>query len=466
MNVSTRFRTGETRIRTSKSPGRSLRHWQIQVFAVSWITYAAFYFPRSAFSAAKVGILEDPTVNLALTKQMLGNLDALYLAAYAVGQFVWGAVAERWGTRVVVTGGMILAGLAAVSMGLSTALWLFAPLMITQGLAQATGWAALSKNIASFFTVARRGRMMGLFSTSYAFGGLVAAPVTGWFAYSLFDSWRVAFLAGGAIILVLLLLFLALQRNNLRECGLPDIDVIDSAPPGAEPMTTATATTGTPTTGTATTGTGPEPPAERRRMRPADLLAAARHDSMVLRLGLSYFLLKPARYAVLLWGPVLVLEAMPGVDKITAILVPVAFGVAGLIAPVALGWMSDTVFDARRVPVCVLALAVLVGVLCLWGPLTASGSIWLVSAALALIGLAAYGADAMISGVAAVDFGTSRYAAGSAGFINGCGSVGAILGGLLPGYFGGTTLFFGFAVAAALAAAILAPHWNRRPVSA
>jgi sugar phosphate permease len=220
MNVSTRFRTGETRIRTSKS----LRQWQIQVFAVSWITYAAFYFPRSAFSAAKVGILEDPTVNLVLTKQMLGNLDALYLAAYAVAQFVWGAVAERWGTRVVVTGGMILAGLAAISMGLSTALWLFAPLMITQGLAQATGWAALSKNIASFFTVSSRGRMMGMFSTSYAFGGLVAAPVVGWLAYSVFDSWRVAFLAGGGIILVLLLLFLALQRNNLRECGLPDID--------------------------------------------------------------------------------------------------------------------------------------------------------------------------------------------------------------------------------------------------
>jgi MFS transporter, OPA family, glycerol-3-phosphate transporter len=285
-----------------------------------------------------------------------------------------------------------------------------------------------------------------MFSTSYAFGGLVAAPVAGWIAYSVFDSWRVAFFAGGGIILVLLLVFLTLQRNNLRECGLPDIDVIDSTPPADADE--------------------PAEPVERRRVRPADLLAAARHDSMVLRLGLSYFLLKPARYAILLWGPVLVLQAMPGIDKITAILVPVAFGVAGLVAPIALGWMSDTLFDARRVPVCVLSLAVLVGVLCLWGPLTASGSVWLVSAALALIGLAAYGADAMISGVAAVDFGTSRYAAGSAGFINGCGSVGAILGGLLPGYFGGTALFFGFAVAATAAATILVPQWNRRPVSA
>lgn len=430
--------------------GRSLRSWQTQVFIVSWVTYAAFYFPRSAFSAAKVGILEDPAVNGTLTQGVLGNLDALYLAAYAIGQLTWGAVAEKWGTRVVVTGGMIFAGVAAIFMGLGSALWFFVPLMLVQGLAQATGWSALSKNIASFFTVRSRGRAMGMFSTSYAFGGLVAAPVAGFFAYSVFDDWRIAFFTGGIIILALVGVFLVLQRNNLRECGLPDIDVIDSDLPAAGEKAEEIE----------------EIEESRRRMRMSDLLAAARHDSMILRLGLSYFLLKPARYAILLWGPVLVIQAMPGVDKLTAVLVPVAFGVAGVVAPIAGGWLSDTVFGARRVPVCVLSLALLVAVLCLWGPMTATGSVPLVCGALALIGLAAYGADAMISGVAAVDFGTSRHAAGAAGFINGCGSVGAILGGLLPGYLGGAALFYGFAVASAVAAIILAPQWNRRPVSA
>lgn len=431
---------------------KALRRWQIQVFAVSWITYAAFYFPRSSFSAAKVGILDDPAVNAILTEKVLGNLDAVYLAAYAVGQFTWGAVAEKRGTRVVVTGGMILAGIAAITMGWVTALWLFFPLMVVQGLAQATGWSALSKNIASFFTVASRGKAMGLFSTSYAFGGLVAAPVAGFFAYSVFDTWRAAFFAGGAVILVLLLVFTLLQRNNLRECGLPDIDVIDEDLPPAGSVRSSV--------------TQQQVEDNRRRVRPRDLLAAARHDSMVARLGICYFLLKPARYAVLLWGPVLVLKAMPHVEKLTAVLVPIAFGVAGMIAPVLLGWISDTVFHARRVPVCVLSLLGLVVVLCLWQPLTATGSVPLVCVSLGLIGFMAYGADALISGVAAVDFGTSKYAAGSAGFINGCGSVGAILGGLLPGYFGGTALFYGFAVAALVAAAILLPAWNRRPTNA
>lgn len=431
---------------------KSLRRWQIQVFAVSWITYAAFYFPRSAFSAAKVGILDDPSVNGFLTEKVLGSLDAAYLAAYAVGQFTWGAVAEKRGTRVVVTGGMVLAGIAAITMGFVTALWLFFPLMVAQGLAQATGWSALSKNIASFFTVRSRGKAMGMFSTSYAFGGLVAAPVAGFFAYSVFDSWRAAFFAGGVVILALLLLFTSLQRNNLRECGLPDIDVIDEDLPAAGDARDAVEMQ--------------EVEDNRKRVRPRDLLAAARHDSMVARLGICYFLLKPARYAVLLWGPVLVLKAMPHVEKLTAVLVPIAFGVAGMVAPVLLGWVSDTVFAARRVPVCVLSLLGLVVVLCLWQPLTASGSVALVCVSLGLIGFMAYGADALISGVAAVDFGTSKYAAGAAGFINGCGSIGAILGGLLPGYFGGTALFYGFAVAALVAAVILVPAWNRRPTNA
>ncbi len=64
-------------------------------------------------------------------------------------------------------------------------------------------------------------------------------------------------------------------------------------------------------------------------------------------------------------------------------------------------------------------------------------------AVLAVIGLSVHGADAMISCVAAVDFGTSRHAGTAAGFINCCGSVGAILGGLLPGYVGTSALFYG-----------------------
>jgi len=428
---------------------KELFKWQMRIFALSWLTYAAFYFPRSAFSAAKVGILDEGF----LTRQNLGLLDSAYLAAYAAGQFVWGAATERFGTRVVVGGGMVMAAIAAIFMGIAPAVWLFLPLMIVQGLSQSTGWSGLSKNIASFFTIRRRGRAMGMFSTSYAFGGLVAVPATGWVAYSLFDSWRWAFLAGAAVMLAALGMFLIFQRNSPREVGLPGIDE-DPSKLDCEHIPVRTR---------APIGVVK---VKNERFKFSDLLAAARHDPMVLRLGMVYFLLKPARYAILLWGPILVLDAMPELDALTAVMVPVAFGVAGVVAPVAIGWISDTLFKARRVPPTVLCLGLLVIALSMWPVVTSQRSVALLVIMLAFVGLTAYGADAMISGVAAVDFGTAKYAAGATGFINGCGSIGAILGGLLPGLFTGSLIFYLFAAAAALAAVMLLPSWNKRPASA
>jgi OPA family glycerol-3-phosphate transporter-like MFS transporter len=424
---------------------QELLKWQVRIFALSWLAYAAFYFPRSAFSAAKVGVLEEGF----LTRQTLGLLDSAYLAAYAVGQFIWGACAEKYGTRVVVAGGMIMAGIASLLMGIVPAVALFLPLMIAQGLAQSTGWAALSKNIASFFTISKRGRAMGFFSTSYAFGGLAGAPVTGWVAYSLFDSWRWAFIAGTAVITLAFILFIIFQRNSPQEVGLPGIDedpaLLDADHDRASKSSPATV--------------------PRRKFSVGDLLAAVRYDPMVLRLGLVYFLIKPARYAILLWGPVLVLEAMPNLSAMTAIMVPVAFGVTGMVAPVVAGWMSDTVFGARRVPPSVLCLSLMVVALALWQVITQTGSLPLIVALLAFIGLTAYASDAMISGVAAVDFGTSKHAAGATGFVNGCGSIGAILGGLLPGFFSGIVIFYTFAGAALVATLVLLPSWNKRPMS-
>jgi sugar phosphate permease len=69
----------------------------------------------------------------------------------------------------------------------------------------------------------------------------------------------------------------------------------------------------------------------------------------------------------------------------------------------------------------------------------------------------------MISGAAAIDFGTAKAGATAAGFVNGCGSVGAILGGLLPGYFDTVPVFIVFAGCAMFSALVLIPHWNSRP---
>ena len=434
---------------TVMSPRTSIagyERWRRQIFAITWIAYAGFYFTRQTFSVAKLGILEDPVLSTTLTKSTLANLDAVYLAAYALGQFVWGSVSDRYGPRIVLIGGLVMSVIATLFMGLLPALFLLLPLMIVQGLAQSTGWSSTLKNIAQFFSIGERGRVLGLWSTNYAFGGLAAAPFLGWVAYSVFDSFRVAFFTGALVVFGVLILVLVFQRNTPADVGLPPIEeyhaaelppLDDEAAPIAEPASSLRET----------------------------FLVVTR-DRMVMTLGASYFLLKPARYAILLWGPVMVAERLHDAGNFKAITVPVAFGVAGLVAPMLIGRISDKLFRARRVPACVVSLGALVAALALFGPMTATGNVWLMVAVLAAIGLTIYGADAMISCVAAVDFGTSKHAGAAAGTINGCGSVGAILGGLLPGYLATEQLFYGFAGAAFIAMLLLIPHWNRMPAAA
>ncbi|WP_327321196.1 MFS transporter [Streptomyces sp. NBC_01210] len=419
--------------------------WRVKAFAATWLAYATYYFVREAPSVAQLGILEEGSgLEHVLTKPVWGVLDTLYLVTYAIGQFIWGACADRFGTRIVVIGGIITSIGAALVMGISPTVVAFGVAMTVLGFAQSTGWAPLCKNVSNFFTVKERGRVLGLWSTNYAFGGLASVPFLGWLAYGLFDSWKVAFFGGAAVMGIALLVFLVLQRNSPEAVGLPNIN-------DAERGTAAQASDQAAT--------------DRPRPAKGSTLKALR-DPMVLTLGAAYFLIKPARYAILLWGPIIVNERLPQVGKVSATAITIAFGVAGCLAPSLIGFVSDKVFGSRRVPPAVLSLVLLTIVLALFSPLTASGSVTMMIVVLGFMGLSVYAADSMISCTAAVDFGKSDSAGTAAGVVNGCGSVGAIFGGLLPGIIGGHTYFYLFAGAALLAALIMLPRWNRVPVAA
>nr|WP_314872016.1 MFS transporter [uncultured Pseudomonas sp.] len=413
----------------------TIKRWRIQIFAITWLAYAGFYFTRKAFSVAKLGIAEDPS--FMLDKAAMANLDAIYLAAYAVGQFTWGMLADRFGPRVVVLGGLLISAAAAVVMGSYATFPIFATCMLIQGLAQSTGWAGLCKNLGSFFPSSQRGRVLGLWSSCYAFGGLVASPFAGWWAYTLIGTWHAAFFSSAVVVALVAVLFFFLQRNKPEDVGLPAVE--------PEPQSMAP---------------GPNLCSVWQPLR--EIL----RNRTVLTLGLAYFLLKPARYAILLWGPVIVFEHMPSVGKVGAAIIPTAFELAGLLGPIIIGLASDKLFGARRMPACVISLLLLTVTLALFMAAMNSGSIALVVGLLFVMGLTLYGPDSMISGAAAIDFGSAKAGATAAGFVNGCGSVGAVLGGLLPGYFDSVTVFIVFAGCALFSALVLLPHWNSRPVAA
>ena len=121
---------------------QSLQRWRIQIFVITWLAYAAFYFTRKAFSVAKLGIAEDPSFEPTRAPWPI-SMPSTWPPTPWASSWVF---ADRFGTRVVVLGGLLTSALAALVMGTFATLPIFAACMVVQGLAQSTGWSGVQEH--------------------------------------------------------------------------------------------------------------------------------------------------------------------------------------------------------------------------------------------------------------------------------------------------------------------------------
>src|SRR5580704_10787226 len=204
---------------TKKNP--KYERWRWRIFGVTWLAYAGLYLTRKSFAVAK-NELKKPEI-LGLTKAQMGWMDGAYSAAYALGQFFWGTLGDRFGTRKVVLFGMMASIVTAALMGASGTVFWMGVLFTLQGMWQASGWAPLGKNMGEFFSQRERGSVMGFWCTNYALGGFIASTIAGYAAK--WFGWRFAFLLPAALLLGIWVVFLLFQRNRPEDVGLPPIEL-------------------------------------------------------------------------------------------------------------------------------------------------------------------------------------------------------------------------------------------------
>lgn len=421
------------------------RIWRWRIFTSTWVSYAGFYLTRKAFAASKISLSDES--GLGFSDAQLGLIDFSFLTAYMIGQFLNGPLADRLGPRRVVLAGLIVSIIACASMGLASAIPVFVTLAIIHGVAQATGWPSLVKNMSAWFSAQERGRVMGWWCTNYAIGGLIATPFAALMIDS-FGNWRFGFFMPSLALVGVALIFFFAQKDRPEDVGLPSVESFHGEPEAVLDPTEM-----------------PEDEPEGAWRTIAEVFTK---NPTVVILGIAYFCLKPARYAILFWGPKYIHDEL-GTGITESALITAAFELGGPLGVLSAGYISDKLFGARRFPVCVIMLTG-VGVTLL--ALANMGDLTRASAAgiLFMMGFFLYGPDSILSGTAAMDFGTKKAAGTATGFVNGMGSVGAIAGGGLPGWVAGKwgwigvfTLLAGFAFVAAL---ILIPLWNRRPATA
>jgi OPA family sugar phosphate sensor protein UhpC-like MFS transporter len=415
--------------------------WRWQTFAITWLAYAGFNLTRMSFAVSKVGIEGDPHIRL--TQREMAWVDAAFLAAYAIGQFFWGIAGDRFGPRKVVLTGMFISIAAGFAMGACSTVAMFVALFFFQGLCQSSGWAPLVKNVGNFFSRRERGFVFGLWCTNYAVGGLAASLIDSFVAERL--GWRYAFYIPAGVLLGVWMLFYWFQKDRPEEVGLPSVETYHQ-----EPIPVVKA------------GESPDEEPEGSWKVVREVAA----NPMVILLGVVYFCLKPTRYAILFWGPKYIYDRL-GSGMAEAGVLSSMFELAGPISILLMGFVSDRFFGARRMPVSILCLLSLGGLLLALDHLPSTR--WALGVSLFLLGFLAYAPDALIAGVAVVDFGAKKGASTATGLVNGMGSIGAMIGGVIPGLlqegWGWQRVFTCLAVAVFVAALLLLPKWNAVPAT-
>ena len=407
---------------TESLPDRGFRRLQARVFGLTWLSYAAYYFTRKNFSVVKSRLHDDMGVSVG----MLGGIDTLYLALYALGQFANGALGDRLGARRMIGIGMLASAAVSLAFGLGSNAVIFAVAFGLNGLFQATGWPGNVKAMGPWFPRQSRGMVMGIWATNFQVGGLAATAVATFLLVHY--GWRSSFLVPAAwVALVGLLIFFFLVENpEDRGYRLP------------------------PETGDETAAPAGETP--RARSPFGEMV----REPALWILGGSYFGLKLIRYSLLFWLP-FYLKTSLGYSEGTAGYLSTAFEAGGIVGVIIVGMLADRFAAKNPIRLAAPIVFSLAGgflLLRLAGPF----GIWAVGASLGLIGFLLFGPDTLISGAVAQNVGRNRATGSAAGLINGLGSLGAVSQGLLTATISQTwgwnalfLFFVGFAVLSALA---------------
>lgn len=381
---------------------------------------------------------EEGYSNLQLADILFG-----FSLLYALGQFVFGWLADRFGGRAVVGFGLLLSVVSNLFMGWAAGVVWLTLFACLNGAGQSAGWPGLVKNMAPWFRRRERGVVMAWWTTNYVVGGLVGTVFATFVVTSPWLlphwSWRRGFWIPAVALFVVTIIYVGWTRNRPSDVGLPDILSGNGEPqPGSNAQVT-------------------EDPAALRHM----LL-----DWELWIVALGAMFCKITRYSFLFWLPLYLAQGRQyGVAE--AGYTSALFEFCGFGGALLGGYVSDKVMHSRRLPVAAVMMFAL-GVVCWLHPAMAGFGRLGVAFSIGLIGLMNYGPDTLLQGATAQDIG-SRWGVGKAsGFIDGVSSLGQLVSAYLVGYLaersGWDSVFTLFVVVSFLGGAILSLGWRNRSI--
>ncbi len=352
------------------------------ILFATWWAYAGFYFCRKVFYVVK----KDLGDALGFAPEVLGEIGAAYLIAYAIGQFTVSYLSRYITPKKMLLSGMAISIMANIGFSFASSQMALTGLIVANGFAQSTGWPSLMGILVNWTDQRERGWLMGLWATCYQIGSVMASA---WAAYWLSQGgYALAFWMSSGVLFIVFILNLLFTRvsPNIAMANTENIVQAD---------------------------------AEEAIQRTTDGLWMT-----VACVGLFYFGVKFVRYALWSWTPYF-LQANFGLAGDDAGYLSTLFDLFGFAGVMSAGFISDKFFASQRSGV---AFWMIVGLLCGTCALYFFGtsSLLVFSIIFAAIGFCLFGPDALLTGAGVLDLGGTQKAAQIAGFVNGLGSLGAV----------------------------------------
>ncbi|ATM77518.1 G-3-P permease [Serratia fonticola] len=341
------------------------QRYRMQALLSVFLGYLAYYIVRNNFTLSTPYLKE----HLDLSATQIGMLSSCMLIAYGISKGVMSSLADKANPKVFMACGLVLCAIVNVGLGFSTAFWIFAALVVFNGLFQGMGVGPSFITIANWFPRRERGRVGAFWNISHNIGGGVVAPIVG-VAFAVLGSehWQSASYivpAGVAVLFALVVLWLG--KGSPRSEGLPALEQM-------MPEETIRVKTGV------------------QEQAPENMSAFQIFCTYVLRNKNAWYVslvdvfVYMVRFGMISWLPIYLLTEKH-FSKEQMSIAFLFFEWAAIPSTLLAGWLSDKLFKGRRMPLAMICMVMIF--ICLIG-YWKSDSLLMVTIFAAIVGCLIY----------------------------------------------------------------------------
>jgi MFS transporter, ACS family, hexuronate transporter len=194
-------RIGENRPMGDDSEAGRMGGYRWIVCCLLFLATTVNYIDRQILSLLKP-ILDD---QLRWTNEQFGQVNAAFQGAYAVGLLLFGALIDRYGTKIGYAVSITAWSMAAMGHALVGSISGFLFARVALGLGEGGNFPSAIKSVALWFPKKERAFATALFNSGANVGAIVAPAIIPWVAFAW--GWRSAFVGAGVAGLLWLILW-------------------------------------------------------------------------------------------------------------------------------------------------------------------------------------------------------------------------------------------------------------------